>query len=120
MACYIIEGGNRLSGEITVQGSKNGSLPLLSACVLVRGETVLENCPRLTDVDAAVNILTYLGCQAKRCGDSVVVDSTGAGRCVIPDSLMQEMRSSIVWLGAIAGQRPQARALAARHDDRLH
>lgn len=103
MACYIIEGGNRLNGEITVQGSKNGSLPLLSACVLVQGETVLKNCPRLTDVDAAANILTYLGCKAKRCGDSVIVNSTGASRCDIPDSLMQEMRSSVVFLGALLG-----------------
>ncbi|MBQ7101229.1 MAG: UDP-N-acetylglucosamine 1-carboxyvinyltransferase [Clostridia bacterium] len=104
MAYYIIEGGNSLSGEITVQGSKNGSLPLLSAAVLVQGETVLENCPHLTDVDAAVSILTYLGCRAKRSGNSVAVESTGASRCEIPDSLMQEMRSSVVFLGALLGR----------------
>ncbi len=104
MACYIIKGGNRLCGEIKVQGSKNGSLPLLSAAVLAQGETVLCNCPCLTDVDAAVNILTYLGCTVKRDGLSVAVDSTGAHKSDIPDCLMQEMRSSVVFLGALLGR----------------
>lgn len=104
MSCYIIEGGNRLNGEISVQGSKNGSLPLLSAAVLAQGETVLCNCPCLTDVDAAVNILTYLGCRVKRSGHSVIIDSTGAEKAEIPDDLMQEMRSSVVFLGALLGR----------------
>lgn len=104
MSCFIIRGPRRLDGEITVQGSKNGSLPLLSAAVLARGETVLENCPELTDTAAACDILTYLGCRVVRSVHTVAVESSAAVRSDIPDSLMQEMRSSVVFLGALLGR----------------
>ena len=45
----IIEGGNALSGEIKVQGAKNSSLPIIAASLMCKGETVLKNCPCLTD-----------------------------------------------------------------------
>ena len=104
MGCFIIDGGNRINGEVTVQGSKNGSLPLLAAAVLADGKTVLNNCPQLTDVDAAVNILTYLGCSATFENNCVVVDSYGANKFDISDVLMHEMRSSVVFMGALLGR----------------
>ncbi|MBO5909553.1 MAG: UDP-N-acetylglucosamine 1-carboxyvinyltransferase, partial [Clostridia bacterium] len=61
MAKLYIEGGNKLSGEIVIQGSKNSALPILAATLLVRGETVIHNCPCLSDVNAAIKILTKLG-----------------------------------------------------------
>lgn len=108
MGCFIIEGGNRLSGEITVQGSKNGSLPLLSAALLVSGKTVLYNCPVLSDVTAALNILTYLGCEAAHDNGTAVTDCTEVKRYDIPDALMREMRSSVVFLGALLGRMGKA------------
>ena len=53
----VIDGPAELSGELKVQGAKNSTLPLLAATVLCRGQTVLHNCPRLSDVDTAVRIL---------------------------------------------------------------
>lgn len=104
MSSFIVEGGNRVGGELKVQGSKNGSLPLLSAALLVKGETLLKNCPLLTDVTAALNILTYLGCKAVLTQDGALIESSGACRFDIPDFLMSEMRSSIVFLGALLGR----------------
>ena len=52
----IIDGPAELSGEIDIQGAKNSTLPLLAAAVLCKGQTVLHNCPKLTDVDTAVRI----------------------------------------------------------------
>lgn len=105
----IVNGGRKLEGELRVHGAKNSALPLLSAAVLAHGETVLHNCPELTDVDAACRILTHLGCRCKRSGDTVTVDATNVSGYEIPDSLMREMRSSIVFLGAVLGRTGRCR-----------
>lgn len=108
MTEFLINGGRKLRGTIAVQGSKNSALPLLAAALLVCGEVVLENCPALSDVDCALEILTYLGCRAERCGSAVVVDATGMHACDIPERLMKRMRSSVVFLGAILARAGRA------------
>lgn len=96
----VIDGPAELCGELKVQGAKNSTLPLLAATVLCRGQTVLHNCPHLSDVDTAVRILEHLGSRCHWQGDSLVVD-TSMTCFQIPPELMREMRSSIVFLGAI-------------------
>ena len=100
----VVNGGRRLEGELRVHGAKNSALPLLAACVLAHGECVLHNCPELTDVDAACRILSCLGCRCTRSGDTVCVDASNVCGNEIPDNLMREMRSSIVFLGAVLGR----------------
>ena len=56
----IIDGPARLSGELSVQGAKNSTLPLLAGALLCKGQTVLHNCPDLSDVDTAIEILLSL------------------------------------------------------------
>lgn len=97
----VINGGKRLEGEITVQGAKNSALPLLAASVLCGGESVLHNCPRLSDCDAACRILECIGCRCKREKSTVTVDSSVVNRVEVPTELMREMRSSIIFLGSI-------------------
>lgn len=99
-----IRGGVPLSGEIAVHGAKNSSLPLLAATILGKSQSVLHNCPRLSDVDAAIRILSYLGCAVERSGDTVCVDTSQLTHFDVPEDLMREMRSSIVFLGAIAAR----------------
>lgn len=101
MQKLIINGNRRLNGEITVQGAKNSVLPIIAASVLANGQSVIHNCPDITDVDCSVRILQTLGCRVKREGNTVIVDSSMVNSCEIPDSLMREMRSSIVFMGAI-------------------
>ncbi len=101
MGKFIINGGRKLDGRIDLQGSKNSALPILSACVTVDGISVIHNCPDLTDVSAALKILECIGCRVRREGSTVTVDSTVVNRFDIPDILMREMRSSIVFLGAL-------------------
>lgn len=104
MLHLVVEGGSKIEGEISVQGAKNSALPLLAATILCNTPSVLHNCPKLTDVYAACRILTYLGCTCKREADSVYVDTTDLTHFDVPDELMREMRSSIVFLGAILGR----------------
>lgn len=105
----IVNGGRRLEGEISVHGAKNSALPLLSACVLAHGETIIHNCPDLTDVDAACRILSTLGCRCRRNSGTVCVDAANVTGTEIPDNLMREMRSSIVFLGAVLGRTGRCR-----------
>lgn len=109
MSQLRITGGRRLSGEVYIHGAKNSVLPILAATVLVPGTCVIENCPRLSDVDASLAILEHLGCKTVRQGETVTVDASRLTGCKVPDSLMREMRSSVIFLGAILARTGQAK-----------
>ena len=108
MACLTVCGPARVEGTIRVQGSKNSTLPLLAAALLCRGETVLHGCPDLSDVKVCCGILQSLGCRCTREGDTVCVQAQGPVCSTIPDALMREMRSSIVFLGPVLGRTGEA------------
>ena len=104
----VIRGGGSLRGELRVQGAKNSVLPILAATLLANGVVTLRNCPRLRDVETSVKILRELGCSAAWDGDSLSVDTSAFRDCAIPDALAREMRSSVVFLGAILARCGQA------------
>ena len=108
MNVFRIEGGRPLSGAVHVHGAKNSVLPILAATVLAHGVSVIHNCPDLSDVRASLDILRHLGCPAAREGDTVTVDATAPTRRDVPDALMGEMRSSVIFLGAILGRMGEA------------
>jgi len=97
----VINGGNKMDGEIDVQGSKNAVLPILAATILCDGKNIIYNCPKLRDVDMTIEVLKNLGCIVKRNADCLEVDSSNISGYTIPDELMRQMRSSIIFLGAI-------------------
>ena len=108
MEKIIVRGGRPLRGTLRVQGSKNASLPILAACVLADGVCEIENCPDLSDVRAAVRILRHLGCEVSQNGNHLTVDSRRVSCYTIPDGLMHEMRSSIVFLGSVLARMGKA------------
>ena len=108
MSRLRISGPCRLHGELQVHGAKNSALPLLAATLLCSTPCELQNCPHLSDVDTAVAILRELGCHASFEDGTVTVDSSFASACTISDDLMREMRSSIIFLGAILGRAGEA------------
>ena len=108
MSQLLIRGGRPLRGEVAIQGAKNSVLPILAATLLTAGQVEVRNCPRLRDVDASVRILQSLGCQARWEGASLLVDTAGLNGCAISDTLMREMRSSAIFLGAILARCGQA------------
>ncbi len=108
MGCFHITGGAALGGDALCQGSKNASLPMLAACILTKGETALSHVPSLTDVEAALHILRYLGAKVRREGGALVVDAAGIGKNDVPGSLMREMRSSVIFLGPLLARTGRA------------
>lgn len=101
MQQLLIKGKSRLGGIANVHGAKNSALPILAAAVLVKGESVIHNCPRLSDVEASIKILEHLGAKVKWQNDALVIDTNSIVNFNISKSLMQEMRSSIIFMGAL-------------------
>ncbi len=126
MRRLVIYGGKPLYGTIGVQGSKNAALPILAATLLTDEVCEIRNCPDLTDIHAAIQILQSLGARVSYHGDVVTVCAAGANKSIICDDLMCKMRSSVMFLGPILSRFKQARitfpggcALGARPID-LH
>lgn len=101
MSKLIIEGSRCLRGEINIQGSKNSVLPILAATVATKSECTIHNCPMISDVDTTVKILRHLGCKVECDKNSITIDSSNIVKNNIPNLLMREMRSSIIFLGAL-------------------
>ena len=108
MSKLLISGARQLKGGIQIHGAKNSTLPLMAATLICGGECVLHNCPQLSDVDTAIKILGHLGCRVERLDDTVTVDPRTASNFEIPDNLMREMRSSIIFLAAIVTRMAKA------------
>ncbi len=104
MKKIYLEGGYELNGELVVQGAKNAVLPILAGTLLAKGTTIIDNVPDISDVRSTVEILKVLGCKVERDGKRMFVDSTNITNCSVPESLMREMRSSVILLGAILGR----------------
>ena len=75
MSSFIINGNKRLSGEVTVSGSKNASLPLIFATITMHGTSVLENLPDISDVRAALRILESFGAKIVRDKHKVYINT---------------------------------------------
>lgn len=108
MSELYIQGGVPLNGSVAVQGAKNCALPLLAACLLVPGQVELSNCPHLTDVTAALDILRALGCRARQDGHTVTVDAADLSGWSVPEEQMGAMRSSILFLGPLLARMGRA------------
>ena len=109
MDIWHIRGGRKLTGVCFVQGSKNASLPILAASILGPAESELQNVPQLKDIDAALRILRHLGCEAEQRENEVYINARGVTRCFIPHKLMLEMRSSVIFMGALLARCGEAR-----------
>lgn len=81
MDIFRIEGPVRLSGVVSINGSKNASLPIMAAAILAAGKSVIKAVPRLSDISVFSQLLGQLGCELTRstngdlCIDSKVIDN---------------------------------------------
>lgn len=99
-----IQGGMALQGKVRVQGSKNASLPILAATLLVGDSSFIRNCPRISDVYSMVSLLKSLGCSVHWQETGVFVDSSQVRRAEMPGEAVKGMRSSLCLLGALIGR----------------
>ena len=104
MDCIQIQGGCPLRGEVRIQGSKNAVLPILAACVLVPGVTVLKNCPDISDVACMCQLLRHVGARVDKQRDALIVDASAITSCHLPAEYVTRMRSSVILAGAMLGR----------------
>lgn len=101
MEAIQIYGGNRMKGQVTVQGSKNAVLPVLAAVLLIDGICVIDNCPEITDVHHMLRLMESTGCRIRRRGHRVEINTASVRAGVMPPDSVGEMRSSITLLGVL-------------------
>jgi len=111
MEKFIIEGGERLIGTVTVSGAKNAALPLMAASLLCEGENTFTNVPNLKDIDTFKELLAYMGCEISHdAGKRILkIDSANVRRFEAPYELVKTMRAAIVVLGPLLARFKSAR-----------
>ncbi|TCS72912.1 UDP-N-acetylglucosamine 1-carboxyvinyltransferase [Sulfuritortus calidifontis] len=105
----IVEGGQRLTGEVAISGAKNAALPLLCACLLTREPVTFTNVPALNDIHTMLKLLEQMGVQVSREGDAVTLDASGLNNPVAPYELVKTMRASILVLGPLMARCGEAK-----------
>ena len=109
MSTLLIEGGQRLSGSVDVEGNKNAALPLMAACLLTADECVLTNVPRISDVEVMARLLLDLGADVQGIGSTTL-----RVRCpnIVKDqpdgALVGRLRGSVLLLGPLLARRGRA------------
>lgn len=110
MKKVIVRGQNRLEGSVNVHGAKNAVLPILTASLLVGEKCVIHNCPNLSDVHNTIDILKFLGNDVSFADGTVTVRRNDSPLDTeIPDFMMQKMRSSVLFLGAVLNKHKYVR-----------
>lgn len=104
MKAVEVIGGYPLNGEIRIQGSKNGILPVLAASILQKGICVLHNCPDIQDVRETLAILRELGAECEMSRHTITIDTTGVQTGPIEKEKTEKMRSSLLFLGGLLGR----------------
>lgn len=108
MDVFKINGKNRLTGEVSLHGAKNSALPILAASILVKGVSIIHNCPDLSDVRETIKILESLGADVSFEEGTVVVNAENINNSRIDERVMRLMRSSILFLGALLSRNKEA------------
>ena len=104
----IVNGGNRLTGEVEVSGSKNATLPLLASAILTSKKSRFTNIPNLVDIKTMLNLLKSLGLDV--CHDDNKVTVSGeADRFEAPYDLVKTMRASALVLGPLLARYGKAK-----------
>jgi len=99
-----ITGGNTLSGEIKISGSKNSAVALVPASLLSNGIVEIDNVPNISDIDALTEVLEYLGAKVTRKENRIIIDSSEIENKSIPESLAKKLRASYYFMGAMLGK----------------
>jgi UDP-N-acetylglucosamine 1-carboxyvinyltransferase len=108
---FVVRGGARLSGEVTVRGAKNSVLKQLAATLLAPGRSVLTNVPAISDVTIMGELLRSLGAELSHDAEAgvVVVDVPDQIGDVAEYDLVRQIRGSFVVLGPLLARRGRAR-----------
>ncbi|MBR1591595.1 MAG: UDP-N-acetylglucosamine 1-carboxyvinyltransferase [Ruminococcus sp.] len=107
---FIIKGGRRLTGEVTISGAKNAAVAILPAVILSDEPCIIENVPSISDVNISIRILKEMGADVEFMGNNTYrIDPSSIDRYCVPYETARKMRASYYFLGALLGKFNKAR-----------
>ena len=110
MEKYIIRGGNKLQGEVTISGAKNAAVAILPAAILSDEPCIIENVPNISDIDITIKILLSMGADVTMLNKSTLrIDPRRVHTPCVEYDLAKNMRASYYFLGALLGKVGRAR-----------
>ena len=101
MEKIVVEGGERLFGEVSISGAKNAALPIMAASILANSPVKLKNIPELRDIKTFINLLNIIGAKTEFSNNSLIIDPATINNCTAPYELVKTMRASILFLGPL-------------------
>ena len=104
----VIQGGERLIGEVEVNGSKNATLPIFASCILSEGDNLFHNVPNLRDVQTIIKVLKNLGVKVSENEGGYRINATEVSDNEAPYDLVKTMRASILVLGPLVARTKKA------------
>jgi UDP-N-acetylglucosamine 1-carboxyvinyltransferase len=104
-----VQGGARLTGDVSVGGAKNSALKLMAVALLAQGRTVVTNVPRITDIAIMAEVLRRLGCEVRLDSGEAVIDVPPDPGSEADYDLVRRLRASICVLGPLLARRHYVR-----------
>ena len=98
---FIIKGPTKLKGEVTISGSKNAALPIMTACLVHPGIYTLNNVPNLRDTRTMIKLLEIIGSKVEVDGNTLTIDTRNCNNPEAPYDLVKTMRASFYVLGPL-------------------
>ena len=105
MEKFVIQGGNRLTGEVSIGGAKNAVVAVIPATLLAKGRCMIRNIPNISDVSILLKMLSSMGASVSFLDKSTVeIDTTHIHNPTVPYDLARYLRASYYYLGALIGR----------------
>lgn len=107
---YIIDGGQKLTGEVPISGAKNAVVAILAGTILAEGPCLIQNIPNISDVSILLNILHEMGASIHvKSKHTIEIDASKISVPEVPYEQAKRMRASYYFLGALLGKFNQAK-----------
>lgn len=101
MAKFIIRGGKKLVGTFRVNGAKNAAVKMLAASVMVKGETILHNVPRILDIFRMIEVIESIGVKTNFVGNTLKIDASGVNSFEPDEDPIKKLRGAVVIIGPL-------------------
>jgi UDP-N-acetylglucosamine 1-carboxyvinyltransferase len=109
MQKLVVQGGNRLNGEVRISGAKNAALPILCAGLLTGEQLQLGNVPDLNDVATMRKLLQQMGVKIEESSGHIVLSAAHIDKLEAPYDMVKTMRAAILVLGPLVARFGEAR-----------
>ena len=107
---YLIKGGKKLQGKVSIDGAKNSALSIMAACLLTKEKSVLENVPRLKDVYSMIEVIKKLGIKVEwQDNNTLAIDPDDFNNYEAPYELVKTMRASFLVMGPLLARLKKAK-----------